>query len=104
MKARSSTHSVSSSSTWAYVNMLDSGELPNNVTISNVGDIGIYARWMNIDEGNGNADDRYYIAPGTEKTIITESSEKPINRIGLLLYSGAVATSIIISRTIFEEA
>lgn len=103
MKSRSYIINVTSSSNWVYQATEDSDERPRLVTFNNTGTVGIYVKWMNVDEGNGNANDRFYLAAGTSKTVEMEGSELALTRIAGKLYSGSTAAILIISTSNFQS-
>ncbi len=102
MKSRSYIKNINSSSVWVYQAIEDSDERPRLVTFNNTGSVAIYVKWMNVNEGNGNASDKFYLAPGTSKAIAMESSELPLTRVAGLLFAGSTAASLVISTANFE--
>jgi hypothetical protein len=103
MKTRSYTLSVDSTTVFKFQAVGDDGDRPRLVTFNNDGIIGMYIRWVNIDEGTGDEDDKFYLAPGAVKTIQVEGSELSINKIGAILATSAPAQSLEISATNYQN-
>ena len=103
MKTRSHSVSVTSSSSWTYQNIQDSGDRPRIVELKNTGSVPIYCKLMNKDEAYGNANDKIHISAGVSKTIELENQELAINRVGAILVSGSTAATLIINCFNFED-